>query len=154
MGCDIHSVAEKRERNTWVDLGLVPQPFDWRSYSLFGFLAGVRNYSAIPSIAEFRGFPADASDVTKSDYKKWDMDAHSPSWLLMSELLEFDYDAPMIDRRVTRQTGPNSWSGGVTGTIEEGEKTTFRAFLGEGYFRELDRLKAAGCGRVVFWFDN
>lgn len=56
MGCDIHSFAEVRKDGKWIRVeepvfdGLgdkkTSEPFGWRSYSTFGFLADVRNYIA------------------------------------------------------------------------------------------------------------
>lgn len=153
MGCDIHSHAEKRTELGYEKIAGL-EPFDWRAYGMFGFLANVRNYSEVPPIAEQRGIPSDVSAEVANDYKGWDMDAHSASWLSVEELAAFNYDAPMEDRRVTRQTGPNSWDGGCTAEPGGGEKTTFREFLGEGFFKEIQKLKDAGADRIVFWFDN
>jgi hypothetical protein len=69
---------------------------------MFGFLANVRNYSAVPPIAEQRGFPDDASEGAKAEYDDG-FGYHSPSWLMVNELLAFNYDALMENRRVTRQ---------------------------------------------------
>lgn len=154
MGCDIHSHAErKNESGAWEKITDL-EPFDWRSYGMFGFLAGVRNYSDVPPIAERRGVPTDASREVAEDYERWDSDAHSASWLSVAELLAFNYDAPCENRRVMRQVGPNHYNGGCTCNPGEGEQTTFREFLGEGFFEELRKLQAADVERVVFWFDN
>lgn len=153
MGCDIHAHAEKRTGHGWERLNIA-EPFDWRSYGLFGFLADVRNYSAVPPIAPRRGLPADASAAVREDSEGWDGDGHSHSWVGLDELLAFDYDAAFEDRRVTRQVAANAYDGGCTADPGGGEQTTFRDFLGPGYFKELDRLKTAGVERVVFWFDN
>jgi hypothetical protein len=72
----------------------------------------------------------------------------------VSELLEFDYDTPMEDRRVTRQMPSGILNGGCTCEPGEGEKMTFREFLGPAFFDDLEKLKAEGADRVVFWFDN
>jgi len=154
MGCDIHSFAEKKDEvGNWE---VIPdfEPFDWRSYGLYGWLADVRNYSGLTPISKPRGFPSDASFEVKDDYETWDCDAHSASWLSVAELLAFDYDAPCEDRRVSRQIGPNLWSGGETCAPGEGEQTTYREFLGESFFNELDKLKELNAERIVFWFDN
>lgn len=56
MGCDIESFAEvKNQKGEWIKIkkkvfksdfgGKTSQPFAWRSYGIFGFLADVRNYS-------------------------------------------------------------------------------------------------------------
>ena len=58
MGCDIHSFTEKRNKgnNKWEVLeGL--NPFDWRSYSVFAFLADVRNYDHCEPISQPKGLP-------------------------------------------------------------------------------------------------
>lgn len=149
MGCDIHSHAERCVNGKWESIGMAP--FDWRSYGMYAFLAGIRNYSAVPPLAEPRGLPDDLSPDTREAYDGWGGDAHSASWLSVKELADFDYDRELEDRRVTRQTGPNSWSGAETC---EPEKTTFRAFLGERFFTDLEKLRNAGAERVVFWFDN
>lgn len=109
MGCDIHTRTEKRDGDRWISLGY--QPFDWRCYGMYAFLAGVRNYSGVTPIAEPRGLPPDTSYVETDE--DW-LGEHSFSWLSLDELLAFDYDQEMEDRRVMRQTGHNSWDGGCT----------------------------------------
>ncbi len=154
MGCDIHSHAERKNASGAFETIADLAPFAWRSYGMFGFLAGVRNYSDVPPIAEQRGFPPDASQPVAAHYEEWEGNAHGASWLTLDELLAFDYDAPCEDRRVTRRVGPNHWNGGCTANPGEGLATTFRQFLGEGFFDELRKLQVAGAERVVFWFDN
>lgn len=159
MGCDIHILAERKvgsayEAITDAKFAEGPAPFDWRAYGMFGFLAGVRNYSDVPPIAERRGFPEDASKIVADEYDEWAGDAHSPSWLSVAELTAFDYDKPMEDRRVTRQLGPNLWSGACTAEAGFGEMTTYRDFLGPQFFADLSVLEDVGADRVVFWFDN
>lgn len=153
MGCDIHAFAEKRdESGNWV---LVKRDiFDFRSYGNFAFLAGVRNYSAIMPIAPPRGFPGTASAEVAASYKSWDVDAHTPSWLTMKELLEFDYSATMEDRRYTKQTSSNSWTGAATCDPGQGIAQSWRAFLGDWFVDELLALAGLGTERIVFWFDN
>ena len=76
MGCDIHCYAEKKEEGRWAAItGL--HPFDWRSYGMYGFLAGVRNYSAVPPITAQPGFPSDASPEVHKEKDEWESDAHS-----------------------------------------------------------------------------
>lgn len=154
MGCDIHTVAERKTATGYEAVEGIkfvegPSPFDWRSYGMFGFLADVRNYSAVPPIAEKRGFPDDASAFARDDFDRWDTDAHSASWLSVEELAAFDYDATMEDRRVMINN-----NGGCTAPTGGGKATTFREFLGEPFFADIHRLKDAGVDRIVFWFDN
>jgi len=149
MGCDIHSYAERKAATGRYEI--VPNlfPFDSRNYGTFGFLANVRNYSEVPPIAPRRGFPEDASPEATADYESWSSDAHSPSWLTVKELSEFNYDAEMEDRRCTR-----NGNGGSTCEPGEGQKMTYREFFGEWFFKDLQALQDAGADRIVFWFDN
>jgi len=148
MGCDIHSRAERKVNGKWeIIRGLAP--FDWRSYGMFGFLAGVRNYSDVTPLSEPRGLPDDTPE-----YEECELGDHSHSWLSIEELLGFNYDAEMEDRRVSRVM-PGGWvNGGATAEPGGGTMTTYRSFLGDGFFDELEKLKAAGAERIVFGFDS
>ncbi len=147
MGTDIHSRAEKRVNGKWQVIdGL--HPFDWRCYGMFGFLANVRNYSAVPPLAEQRGLPDDIAANLD------DLGDHSFTWLSVDEISSFDYDQTVEDRRVMRQEGPNLWNGGATAERGGGEMTTFREFLGPAFFDEIRKLQDAGAERVVFGFDS
>jgi len=173
MGCDIHSHAERRVGGKWevvkdaFTLGDFDKeyynkergdsPFDWRSYSMYGFLAGVRNYSCCDPIAEPRGIPDDTTSEVREDYEGWGSDAHTPSFLTAKELLDFDYDKPLWNRRISKQLSDNVWTG--VGLAEEGEGTieSYREFLGEFFFVHLEDLTKLGDPedvRIVFWFDN
>ncbi|MGW2666244.1 hypothetical protein ACWCW7_35275, partial [Nocardia tengchongensis] len=126
--------------------------FDYRSYGVFGWLGGVRNYSEVPPIAPSRGLPDDVSREVRAEWESWGYDAHSTSWASVEELADFDYGQAVEDRRVT--IGHN---GAHTADPGGGTMTTYREFLGSSYFADLDRLKSAAQGhsaRVVFWFDN
>lgn len=146
--------ADEFERR-YFNTDFMSQPFRIRNYGLFGFLAGVRNYSAIPPLSAPRGLPADMSDDLRHEY---DEEGHSASWLSLDELLKFDYSQPVEDRRYTKQIGPNSWNGGATAAPGQGEMTTYKEFLPEQYFQSLDVLKGLVSdprdARIVFWFDN
>lgn len=155
MGCDIHIIAQRRVDGGWTEAKGAfvdgASPFDWRSYSMFGFLAGVRNYSAVPPISEPRGLPEDFDADEEAGGFVGD---HSFSWLTVKELSDFDYDQLFEDRRVTRQIGPNLRSGAITADVGDGELTTYRKFLGEGFFKDLAELQRIGAERIVFGFDS
>lgn len=154
MGCDIHSAVEIRRDGQWHwdasakfnDILDHPtnEPFDWRNYGMFGFLADVRNYSHVPPLSESRGLPYNLSpELTSQDGGVTWLGDHSFSWLSLSELLDFDYDRPFEDRRIT--------------TVGGGSMTTFREFLGQSFFNELEILKTYGSPediRIVFGFDS
>lgn len=152
MGCDIHTHAERKIGDKYERIADM-EPFDWRSYGMFGFLAGVRNYSDITPLSPPRGLPGNLSHDVAEDYESWQSDAHNASWLSVDELARFEYNQPMEDRRVIVQLAENLWSGAGTADAGGGEVTTYREFLGDAFFDDLEKLKAAGADRVVFWFD-
>lgn len=148
MGCDIHSVAERKVDGKYEAISGF-EPFDWRSYFMYGFLADVRNYSDVPPLAGRRGLPDDASEVARELSDTWGMDGHAHSWLAVKELTEFNYDATVEDRRVMIDN-----DGGRTAAPGGGEMVTWRDRLGGQFFDDLKRLTDEGADRVVFWFDN
>jgi hypothetical protein len=145
MVCDIHTYIEQQDPDgTWHRVEWPGEgPFDLTDYGMFAFLAGVRNYAAVPPIAAPRGLPSDVSPALRKESD--DVEWHSHSWLSVPELADFDYG----------QTFENRRDGGRT--AERGEMTTYREFLGTAYFRDLATLSAMNAvrpTRVVFWFDN
>ncbi len=191
MGADIHSFAEVRKNGKWLrveepvfdDYGneKTTEPFGWRSYAVFGFLADVRNYSHCTPISEPKGLPDDSEwlnspskyayevnpmsgepilenerETNKNDVQE-DGNYHSMSWLTLKELLDYDYEQKFWDRRVTKQTSPNSWDGAALAEEGEGQTITYREHLGESFFKDIEVLKTLGQPedvRIVFWFDN
>lgn len=152
------------ERTHWA------HPFSARGrfYELFGFLAGVRNESKTIVLAEPRGVPADTSDESleylapyydrcnvnnycgqKVDdpqsaqefVERCSGDRFCYSYFLLSELLAFDYDQPLVDK-----------------SEEPPFATTYRKFLSEiGYFDEIEALKKLGSPenvRILFCFEG
>lgn len=115
MGCDIHCYAEVKKKGKWEKVGSIfkdpsydwykenyeeipyyvheftDSPYDGRNYSLFAMLAGVRNdYNIIP-ISKRKGLPSDISPEIRGEYSIWEYDGHSPSWLTVKELKEYDW---------------------------------------------------------------
>jgi hypothetical protein len=154
MGCDIHAYAEVRRDGRWE---CAQEVFDCRDYGLFGWLANVRNYSAVPPLAAPRGLPNDASTDVRKEAEGWDGDGHTHSWLSAAELLAFDYDATFENRRVTRVLESGVRHGGCTADVGEGTVVSYREFFGKCLTDTLDVLRRLGepdAVRVVFWFDN
>lgn len=157
MGTDIHSYVERQRGGTWrrVRWGVADAvgrgkgPFDERAYAVFGWLAGVCNYSAVPPVALPRGLPADCSRTVQAAYDRWKCDHHDASWLAVHELVDFDYEATVEDRWAGR--------GGLTLPPGAGRQVSYRHLLGQRFFRDLDRLEHMNTKaptRVVFWFDS
>jgi hypothetical protein len=148
MGADIHTFVETFRDGRWqyetgalvtpMDEWADPsEPFEWRHYSMFGFLAGVRDHD-VPQIAETRGLPDDVSAEVRGKHGN-DPDWFSESWLTLAELLAYDgYDRPTNYRYGTNEP--------------------LREVLGDMFFQHLDDLGKLAARpedvRVVFWFDN
>ena len=161
MGCDIHIVAQRRVNGAWqcVDGAFAegPSPFDWRQYGMFGWLAGVRNYSGVEPISLPRGVPDDVGQLEgwpRIEDEGLYLGDHSYSWFSVEELLAVDYDQVVEDRRVSRQVAHNLFSGAETCEPGEGEYMKLRTFLGPQFMADLDMLRALGAERIVFGFDN
>lgn len=105
-----------------------------RNYVLFGALAGVRVDDN--QIWEERGFPDDASDHVREDYEGWDVDAHTPSWQTLDELLSVDWDKKVL--------GPHGFNDPRWTELLERLKDLAFAKCGEDQTRV----------RIVYWFDN
>lgn len=173
---DIFPDGDTRKTNT---------PFDRRSYGLFSFLAGVRNNAGCEPISETKGLPDDSEYLntkldkpsrfsygyfdngiayTKKEEREKDADYHSHSFVTLKELLDFDYEKTFEDRRVNKALKSADGSFFMTGAAMqekakegEGEMKTYREFLGEFFFEELELMKTLGEPedvRVVFYFDN
>jgi len=177
MGCDIHSFAERKANNKWEKVKdffsldgwekeyykkeKTDSPFYWRGYSMFAFLADVRNYDCCEPISEPRGLPDDVCAEIEEEHEDWGIDAHSCSYLTLKELLDFDYEKVSWNRRISRTTynknGGSFTNGAALAEEGEGTNVTYRENLGEFFFTHLKELQELGSPddvRIVFWFDN
>lgn len=159
MGTDISTIAQrKNDDGDWIDVsgGFLKgsNPFDWRSYGMFGFLADLCNFSRIVPLGPPRGLPDDfhvGEFEDGDDSWRWSS-YHGASWLSVVELMAFDCDQVIEDRRITCQPGPRSWDHGHTCPPGEGETMPLREFLGDAFFRDLEMAKELGVQRIVFGF--
>ena len=148
MGCDIHVRTETKDQDgNWICIDNTNAAFDHRSYSKFAFIAGVRNYSRITPICEPRGLPDDVTEEVKHEFYSYQSscEVHTPCWLTVDELLNFDYTQIIED---FRHATPN-YKGEIVGAVEP-----LSEYLGEFFFKELSELKQFGAERIIFWFDN
>ena len=153
MSTNITVVAQRRDENgKWQE---VPSDdlFDYCDYNVFGWMAGVRNYSAVTPLAEPRGLPPDwrVKEVTGTFRDGWDWDIFEDhgccSWYTTDELMAVDYDQVVEDRRVMINN-----NGGCTCPSGEGVAMTLREFLGETVVNEFMSLRERGIERIVFGF--
>ena len=130
MGCDIHAFVEFGDRGGMECFGAVNI---LRDYALFAVLAGVRNYGRIEPVHAPRGLPGNMADEVGWEYRAWEADAHSASWLTVEELEQ-------AQGQYTGMGLPN------------------RTWV-QGRHRVLDAIIAAmrvlgDTARLTFWFDN
>jgi len=162
MGTDIMRCKfQKQVDEVWVETDDDPCDFtDGRSYALFGWLADVRNYSAIAPLAKMRGLPDDIIQARQKREKErhplydsdsmedYDYREFSWTWLLVDEFRAVDFDQIVEDRRCT--IGSN---GGATCEPGQGVLETLREFLGEHSMYLIEKLMASDVERIVFAFD-
>lgn len=133
MGCDIHVYTEVFDKGEWKTAdewvkeraytGLMneysyvrKEVYDGRNYTLFGFLANVRQNwqptgdgsshgfggsdtgEAVKPIDMPRGLPDDVCDRVRKTSDAWGPDGHSHSWFTLKELLEADWDQIKTNR--------------------------------------------------------
>lgn len=110
----------------------IRSPYRNRNYNLFAILADVRNgrgFAGVKtgegfnSIDDPRGLPDNVSKRIKNESDKWGEYGHSHSWLLLSELLNYDWgQITMLSgyvsleeyKRLRKEGGfPKSWCGDV-----------------------------------------
>jgi hypothetical protein len=149
MGCDIHTIVQRKVKNKWLntDEGFLE---DTRNYSIFGFLANVRNYSLSPIHHwPLRGCPENAN-LDPDDLNYWTDDMHSHTYVLLSELINYNYDIIFIDVRGLKNELDYLY-------FNEERVTTLRKHLGQFYFDSLNKLLEIDKPeniRIIYCFDN
>jgi len=153
MGTDIHFYIETLKDGKWINFDYIKDcinengKIDWekaennsfyvdRNYNLFSILADVRNgygFAGCPTgeklapISNPRGLPKDCSDDIKERSDYWGCDGHGHSWLMLHELLDYDwlnqkrYHYGIVNKfgyiEFIKNGKPSSWSGGVYGGL-------------------------------------
>lgn len=149
MGTDIMFTAERRVDDQWE---FVKSEYREQRYALFGWLADVRNYAAIPLLEPLKGVPTDACSQT-FDYH-CDEDQFGQTWYLVDKLLAFDFDQPVENRRVGGYLPNGIFDGSITAEPGGGVMTTYRNTVGIHFLKELERLKSIGATRIIISFDR
>ncbi|CAM4225477.1 hypothetical protein DEMA109039_11990 [Deinococcus marmoris] len=127
--------------------------FMGRDYELFAILAGVRNHLRVQPISPPRGIPRDAGEAVRAAWataQKYP-EVHTPSWLSLQELLDFDWNQSLIHRV----------SGDEEALRPHSEQfLTYRDAVSDNNFvnRGLAQLQTLVENpadlRMVFWFDS
>ncbi len=137
MGTDIHLYVEKRNPYyaeeggpEWVLMMHEDATYDSRSYNVFAVLANVRNGFGVAGcrtgagfrpISPPRGLP---KDMSPEMYRAAENVEHTPSWLTLKEILDYDWKqvsthygwvGPTEFIRWQREGKPSSWSGDIGG---------------------------------------
>jgi len=132
-------------------------------------------------VAPLRGLPDDATDETMADFRSYnhgDSDHPDPSWLLLEEVLSYDWQQEYIlwSMYATASDAPpqfaelpedeswepygkpmrgDPWQGTVQIFVNHTGKTLAEA-VGDFYTKSLPRLRSYGKPeeiRIVFWYD-
>lgn len=133
MATDIWIHVEHRSRNKYV--------YDFeadgeRIYALFGALAGTRG--TIDPIYDPRGLPDDVSPEVLEEYRLFEGDAHTPSWLTT---IEFRKCLDLTIKVLSKKEDENN------------VKTWFQPY--EKIYEYMKYCESEGeSSRIVFWFDN
>lgn len=101
MGCDIHLHTEIKRNGIWQHHSEAKIE---RNYPLFAKMANVRNGYKIVPISNPKGFPEDATELTKLHSEKYGCDGHSHSWLSAAEISE-------LHRWIMNEARPKEWFG-------------------------------------------
>ena len=195
MGTDIYMHAEVKRNGAWQlileNTEYHPEKnaqrrepikvYTGRDYNLFAILANVRNPNGrtvddkkFDVIAPPRGLPKDLSPEIRDWFENWAM---SPSWLLLSEILNFDWHGKvmhfeaMVDARAAHlfvedepfpsDKWPEDVQKGYSTIMRDGVTVrwadTYAASVGEGVLELFNKLKQHGEPsqvRLVFWFSH
>ena len=200
MGTDIYMHAEVKRNGAWrliLEENVEYHPeknaqrrepikvYTGRDYNLFAVLADVRNPngrtvddSKFDVIAPPRGLPRDLSPEMRDLVEEWGEDwAISLSWLLLSEILDFDWHGKvmhfeaMVDARAAHLfvedepfpfgKWPKDVQKGYSTIMRDGVMVrwadTYAASVGEGVlelFKGLTRYGDPSQVRLVFWFSH
>lgn len=203
MGTDIYMCAEVKRNGAWHLIVNLEENIEYypeddpnaqhheplelcinRNYNLFGILADVRNPNGITLngqkfdvIAPPRGLPEDLSPEILDSLKDWQDEMSSINWLLLSEILQFDwygkvmhYEA-MVDARVAHlfeeskpfpfDRWPEDIQMGYSAYMRDGVTVrwadTYAASIGTDVLELFNGLKQYGepsTIRLVFWFSH
>lgn len=132
MGCDIHLFLEW-ERVGWREGMMFPND---RNYLMFGLMAGVRGHI---KLFKAKGLPDKLNHYTRREYRDWQNDAHSESWLTTEE---YEKCVNEYKRILKEEWGEED---------DNYDKNIYHILL--GFMKELERRGMENV-RLVFWFDN
>lgn len=163
--CDIYAWNPDTETYEFEDI------YQYRDYELFGVLAGVRS-NELPQICEPKGLPKDISAKTQEEYNKFGGDAHTPSWLTLTELLQWKKDQKKKWKKLCKQcevqVDAQHWSKwnkyiiDSNGYVVEQSDHHKLDYLIKLIKHEMKRIwsfeddirSKADEFRIVFWFDS
>lgn len=171
----------KKFKNTYFDVLeaisdyneiVTDQPYRGRNYTLFAFLADVRNYWDVEPLAQPRGIPKDISDDLKEVIDDWGGDGHSHSWFTLKELLDADWNQTitksesltkkqqMLFEKTHRPPEGIDWEGRDSMQEVEWSEYLFEqceefreALRGLRRYAEMEEIPYEDI-RCVFFFDN
>ncbi len=141
MGCDIHLHVEFKAEGKWHHYD---HPNIDRNYDLFAKMANVRNRHEVIPISDQRGLPEDIAFTTQFDAARWAGDAHSHSYLTISEIA-------ILNKWGIKNLFQRDGEGRLGGWRPQ---TDFGYFFGDSHENCQCWPDGVEDVRFVFWFDN
>lgn len=149
MGTYLYAYCEKRVNGEWQACTVQNraskmrysfQIWDFQNYTVFGWLANVRNDAQIPPLSEKRGFPEGVSKEIQTIYDNLEWGPY-PSWVSLKELTEFDYEQEFENHRDNK----------VKNVMKI--KDIFGQVWWTDLFAMMKEVYNPEDIRIVFWFD-
>lgn len=155
MGCDIHVIVERCNKNTetWFLTKHEITGSENRNYQFFNALAGVRGNGP----AEPKGLPYNASLGTKAEIADWGLDCHSTSYMDLDKFLNL-YTTHVYDLEAIADIKIRAPNISEQENMLIREYTDPRRYLARWSMQwkpnETDYIKSNHKYRVIFFFDN
>jgi len=146
MGCDIHGFIEVKHKGKWECYDKIP--LRTRNYDLFSLIAGIRGNEK--PISEPKGIPEDVSEIVKAEFKSWEEDAHTPTWLSSKESNEVYKKFDKIVKRDLKNQGKEEKDAWLVYGIDS---FVYQLDTYGSYFLKENLVKYEDV-RIVIWFDN
>ena len=137
MGTDIHFHIEVKIDGVWHHYAC---PTINRNYAIFYIMAGVRESNSrnayLKTISEPKGLPDNITKITEIDVNEWDTDAHSTSWLSLTDIKMLEDELNKLELDL--------------------EHDVLRCYFFGNAFSDLMGKPYDGIEdiRFIFWFDN
>lgn len=145
MGSDVHAFLEVKVEGQWHHFGEIGIS---RNYEIFERMAGVRGEES-KALVPPRGFPKDASRVTRLHHAQWGSAGHTHSWLDVREMEALDGWRCRQQKKELKD-----YDSVFSGDRHTGAFYLFGNDVSDWWRYPKGRHPEVEDLRLVFWFDN